>query len=126
MSRKSKVLNLLTSLLLLASIALIVLTHFGFFTAGAQSTQTQTTLQVVQSALNQYAADREHYPLSQEITTMEELSGVLSTYVQGNFFLQSSLTLVSYQSTGNSFVLKLTNEETVWTVTPDLVQQTEK
>ena len=103
-----------------------MLTHFGFFTAGAQSTQTQTTLQVVQSALNQYAADREHYPFSQEITTMEMLAGVLSTYVQGNFFLKSSLTLVSYQSAGNSFALKLSNEKTVWTVTPDLIQQTEK
>lgn len=100
---------------------MIVLSHLGFITLGAQQTQTRETLKVVQAALNQYLSDHEHYPLSQEITGMEALETFLSAYVQREFFIQSSLEFVSYQSDGNSFALQLSKEKQTWILTADHV-----
>lgn len=108
--------------MLLASVTVIVLSHLGFFASGAQSTRTKTTLQVVQTSLNRYAADHDHYPLSQEITTPDMMANLLSAYVQKEFLTQSSLHFVSYESAGDTFTLKLSAENEVWRVTPDLIQ----
>ncbi len=113
--------NVAACFFLSASIAVIVLSHLGFITLGAQQTQTRETLKVVQAALNQYLSDHEHYPLSQEITGMETLETFLSAYVQREFFIQSSLEFVSYQSDGNSFALQLSKEKQTWILTADHV-----
>ncbi len=121
-NRLSKFYNIATTLLLLSSLGVIAASHFGFFSLGAKQTQVFGSLKVLQSALMQFNAEYERFPLTQEVTSVETLESAMSPYLQGEFFLQSAFHFVSYESDGRTFFLNLEKDGFLWTVTPERIE----